>query len=352
MQTNKTVYNLLLKNYFQYEKGRLELLKLFYRKALDNGKPVDCYIDLNNFLSALFKRDEYMIDDRMSIAASVINYCAHITEFFSSRFDIPTKIFVVYGNNRPMSAASILNEYDAHNEMERQARAPLMGIIEENLNLLNVLIPYIPNVYFIRDDNAEPAVIIRSLIRTLSSKGRKCARIIFTKDSYDFQLVATCPNTHVLRVKKTMNGELTYTISYFDFFKKILSIKTSIGDGISPELHSLYMAFAGCKDRNIRGIITWPRADKLIHESLAQGVILNGYNQSFALNPDYCPMFQDVSVYDRYCALDLIHQENIYAMSPSYANLTKGLVDLYDAQAVKEINNKYFRRYPLDLNVF
>lgn len=363
MQTNKTAYNLLLKNYFQYEKGRSELIKLFYRKALDNGKPVDCYINLNRFLDLLYKRNDYTIDDPMSIAASVINYCAHITAFFHSRFDIPTRIFVVYGNNRPEYCASLLNEYDAHNTMQRDAMFHVKELIQNNLEILEMLIPYIPDVYFIKDSAAEPGAIMRSMIRYQSSLGAKHARIIFTKDMYDYQLVGTCPNTHIMRVKKTMNGDKTFTVSYFDFYKKLLNIKTVIGEGISPELYSLYMTFAGCKDRNIKGIVTWPRADTIIKNNINAGFILNGYNPALSLNMASFRTFvasltTDTDealcdeLYRRYCALDIVHQTNTFALGPSYAILNKGLVDLYDAAAVREINQKYFSHYPLDLNVF
>lgn len=352
MQNNRSAYNLLLGNYFQYEKTRLELVKLFYRKAIENGKPVDCYIDLNNFLSPLYKKDGYYtIDDKMSIAASVINYCAHIVEFFASRFDMPTKVYAVYGNTRPISAVKYIPEYNAHNTMEITSKEYLNTVIAENLELLSIIIPYIPNVYFIRDGNTEPAVIMRSLIREMSAQGRKNARFIFTKDAYDFQLVGTCPNTHVVSVKKTMNGEMTFTISFFDFYKKILHLKTEIGKNISPELYSLYMAYAGCKDRNIPALVTWPRIDKAIRTGIGLGQICNGYNQNIRVLIDGLDIDPNL-ITNRFNGLDIVQQEVIYKISPSYANLTKNILDLYDAAAVRDINNKYFRTYPLDLNVF
>ena len=75
---DKTCYNLLLRNYPQYEVLRQELLKLFYRKALANGITVDCYVNLNSYLSSLYKRTEYMYDEPMSICASIFNCAAHI----------------------------------------------------------------------------------------------------------------------------------------------------------------------------------------------------------------------------------------------------------------------------------
>ena len=66
----KTHYNLLFKNYPQYEQLRQELLKLFFRKALVERGFVDCYVNLNVFLDPLYKRLDYVSDDPKSLAAS------------------------------------------------------------------------------------------------------------------------------------------------------------------------------------------------------------------------------------------------------------------------------------------
>ena len=353
----KSYYNLLLRNYPQYEILRQELLKLFYRKALDNGITVDCFVNLNSYLSSLYKRNEYVYDEPMSIASSIVNFAAHIREFFATRFSIVSRIFLVYGNTTPNSAIQFVNEYNAHNEMDRLVKPNINHQIDENLNLLNILIPYIPGVYYIEDRSTEPAVIIRELIKyEFSNKGNSNTRFIFSKDLYDYQLVSTVPKTHLIRVKKTMNGDQTYTVSYFDFYKKLsktLSLKNLIGDGVSPELYSLYMAFAGCKDRNIKSITNYPNTDKKIHSLIDTGIIFNGYNPSIALDSDFATKFNTIDIVQkRLCALDLIYQSHIYTMSPSYNNLTKNLVDLYDPDSVRQINNEYFHKYPLDLNVF
>lgn len=362
----KTYYNLLLRNYPQYEVLRQELIKLFFRKALVERGYVDCYVNLNSYLSSLYKRNgEYVYDEPLSVASSIINFAAHLRAFFASRFSMRCRIFLVYGNNRPENAYRNFPEYDAHNEMDRNVKVDVKEIIRENLELLSILCPYIPEVYYIENSMCEPAVLIRSLIKEQSLKGAKHARLIFSKDLYDYQLVATVPNTHLIRVKKTMNGDQTYTVSFFDFYKKLnktLSLKNPIGEGISPELYSIYMTLAGCKDRNIKGIINYPKSNNIISTLVNNSKILNGYNSSFGVSPVDFGVFIDyinhssmedmyMMLYNRFTAIDLVYQCNMFRIEPSYNNLEKNIIDLYDPKEVQEINNRYFKKYPLDLNV-
>lgn len=365
MTNPRTYYNLLLKNYPQYEQLRQEMLKLFFRKAIQEKGFVDCYINLNSYLSSLYDRNDYEYDEPNSIAASIINFAAHIREFFASRFSVRTRFFFVFGNTRPDSAVQFIPEYDAHKAMDRATKMNIWSIICENLNTLSVVCPYLPEIYYIENQTVEPAVLIRSLIKEQSVKGAKHARLVFSKDLYDFQLVSTVPNTHLVRVKKTMNGDMTYTVSFFDFYKKLsatLGLKNQIGAGVSPELYSIYLTLSGCKSRGVAGLINNPRANTLVSGSVANSIILNGYNPTFSVDPHSFKPFVDCikceqdedlynQLYKRFCGLDLIYQCNLFRLDPLYNILEKNIVDLFDAEGVKIMNNTYFKKYPLDLNV-
>ena len=366
MTNPKTYYNLLLKNYPQYEQLRQEMLKLFFRQAIHEKGFVDCYVNLNSYLSSLYDRNDYDYDEPNSVASSVINFVAHIREFFASRFSVRTRFFLVFGNTRPDSAVQFIPEYDAHKAMDRATKMNIWGIICENLNTLNVVCPYLPEIYYIENQTVEPAVIMRSIIKEQSAKNNaKHARLIFSKDLYDYQLVATVPNTHLIRTKKTMQGDMTYTVSFFDFYKKLgktLGLKSPIGPGVSPELYSVYLTLSGCKSRGVAGLVNNPRANTLIAGSVANAIILNGYNPSFGVDPTSfmpfvecikCDSDQDLcnQLSNRFRGLDLIYQSNLFRLEPSYNALEKNIVDLYDAEGVRIMNNTYFKKYPLDLNV-
>ena len=138
---DRSYYNLLFKNYPQYEVLKRELIKLFFRNALTERGIVDCYVNLNSYLSSLYKRNDYNYTGHGSITASIINFTAHIRAFFASRYSIRTRIFLVYGNTRPDGAIHFLNEYDAHNEMDRNAKSNIKDIISTDLMLLKIISP-------------------------------------------------------------------------------------------------------------------------------------------------------------------------------------------------------------------
>jgi hypothetical protein len=348
----KSAYDFLFINYFKYDRLQEALYPLMYRNCLVQGSEIECYIDLNNYTKHLFS-EQCDVPDGLCITASIVNFAAHIRQFFYTRYGIYAHIYMAYGNTRPVYPSNLCVEYDAHSATDRNVKPAICECISQGLDLLESLCKYLPNVYFVHDSSTEPAVLIRTLIK-YNSKKRKAARYVFTRDLYAMQLAAVTPNTHIIRVKKERWSDMTYTISYYDFFKKMtteLRLKNLIGEGVSPELYSFYMAIAGCRDREIKSIMNYPLTDRYIHNLIISGQILNGYNASFALNRFEFMNVKDVDITPRFQALDLIHQCNVYENMPAYHALTSNLVNLYDPDAVKDINNKYFRHYPLDLDV-
>lgn len=362
----KTYYNLLLKNFPRFTSLEKEMYKFVYRNQLKQGGLVDIFIDVNDMLSYLYARPDYSCDDPMSIGSAIINLAAHMSSFFSSRMCIHARVYLIYGNTRPITAASVLQEYDAHMEMERQTKPEITELIQSNLAQIEVLVKYIPDLYFIRSDNAEPAVIIRSLTRVINqydskfNSGQKpiIGKFVVTKDIYAFQLPATVPNMHIIRPKKDGFDDVSYTISYFDFFRKLteeLKLKNLIGGGsLSPELFSFFMAFNGCRARGIKSIYNSIATTQKLNELVNSGKILNGYNSIIALDPSIQETLGiNQEVVERFKALDVIHQENIFRTNFVDSQLfAESLVNLYDPMAVKKINETYFRSYPLDLSVF
>lgn len=352
--TNKTAYNLLLKNWFQYEAGYRAMLPLFYHGLERNGC-VNCFVNLNQYLSHLYKRTDYAVDDPYCIAASIINFCAHIINFFDTRFGIRAAVYLVYGSNKPYYSITTYEHYNAHMITTISTRPEVTKIIEDNLAIVNTICPYIPNVYYFRDDNCEPAIAMRRIIKFISLKGNKHPRLIFSKEYYDLQLIATTPKTHLVRVKKTIQGDQTFTVSYFNFYTmltRIKKLKKPIGVGISPELYSLYLAYIGCPDKDINAVMNAPSTDKLIHEYIESGKLLNGHNELVWLNNYIYHEADDTfqNIMNRFQAIDLIFQSMDRDSTTPLCDTV--MVELYDPNGVRFIADRYFHKYPLDLNIF
>lgn len=362
----KNHYNLLLMFYPRYDVLKQEMTKFFYRGQLVERGLIDLYIDLNSMVAPVISRNDYVSDDPLSIASSIINIAAHMRNFYATRYGIYTRIYLIYGNTRPDSAAAILPDYNAHFAMEQEAKSYIRDMVEENMKYVDMIVKYIPNVYFISSKDTEPGVLIRSTMKIVAGfdkanpklNGCKIPRYVLSKDSHTFQVAATCNSTHIIRPKKTNVGDITSTMSYFDFYSKFVwqnNLKTKIGIGISPELYSMYLALAGCRNRYIRGIMNYNSADKLIHSLISSGIIINGYNIRPSVDPSFATeigLDPSAMFTERFNVIDILHQEILFSTMPSYHNIKSSLVDMYDPEAVKDINNRYFRKYPLDLNAF
>ena len=95
---------------------------------------------------------------------------------------------------------------------------------------------------------------------------------------------------------------------------------------------------------------------KAISKAVSSGIILNEHTVDIdyiikilsehklldVKDPEYIKM--------RYKAIDIEYQYMIYMNDPKEQKFSK-IVNLYDPVAVKEISMKYFKDYPLDLNV-
>ena len=77
----KTCYNLLFRNYPQYEVLRQELLKLFYRKALNTGGKVDCYVNVNAYIRSIYRRKDYAFE--RDIKASFYDFSFNNISYFT-----------------------------------------------------------------------------------------------------------------------------------------------------------------------------------------------------------------------------------------------------------------------------
>ena len=107
----------------------------------------------------------------------------------------------------------------------------------------------------------------------------------------------------------------------------------------------------GLKARNIKGVMQFSTAIKVISQALDEMLITPGYNVAFemALN-SIMKVSQDKMdiIKNNFCALDLNIQHNAFYYSPSN-NIDKFIIDLHDPETLKEINTQYFFHNPLDL---
>ena len=331
-----------------------------------NTNSVNIYIDAYSLLIKMYRLGSTLqIDDSCSIASSLINLAIHLRAYFESRHRISSKVFIIYGGARPINIMGTMPQYNTKNNLAIDSNTYLTNMIMDNLDIMNILTPYLHEIYSVIDYTNEFSTIVSYLIDNIDrDKGEKRPpNIIYTKDTLAYQLVAFKPFTFLYRPRKSYMSDNSWVVTkstlYNAYRNGELGLKTVINTDLHVHMFSIYQAVSGVRSRSIQSIISANKTIKKLEGAVANNVFINGYNAS-ALNNTVPNPFEELfrdnpsidyhEVQERFNIIDLPHQTMIFKSLPEANNVFSNIVDLYNPDEVKSINNKYFQRYPLDLN--
>ncbi len=339
---------------------------------IDRCRWVDLYIDMNSILAQMFIKN-YKIFDYNSITSSLINMAIHYKDFFRSRFGINSRVFIIYSNNFPSKPREILPCYNHRNYLMYINNAELVDLINHNCELLELICKYLDGIYFIKDDNQETSVLIKEIIadqikfkyNALNINTMDFSiypNIIITKDLYDYQLVALDNFTFILRPRKIDGEDKSWCVSKTNLFK---AIKKELGGNIDniPEnykiinsgLLSIFFSIAGLKSRNIKSIHTYNKTIDILSAAITNNNILNEYNSDIEYCIDSLGSYSTKisenknDIINRYNAIDIIKNHNIYSITQNAIQIKSSIVDLISPMSLQEINEQYFSTNPIDI---
>lgn len=328
-----------------------------------NANSVNIYIDVYSLLLKLYRTGSSLeIDDSCSIASSLINLAIHLRAYFESRHKISSKIYIIFGGATPKNVLYRLPSYNAKNILTVNMNEYLTDMIMDNMNIVDILTPYLHEIYSVIDIKNEFSTIVSYIIDKKKDENQS-PNIIYTKDTLAYQLVAFKPFTFLYRPRKTYMSDDSWVVTkstlYSAYRNGELGLKTVINTDLHIHMFSIYQAITGVRSRNINSILSANKSIKKLEEAVHNNIFINGYNAS-ALNNTVPNPFEELfkdkesidyhEVQNRFNAIDLPYQTMIFKSTPEANNVFKNVVDLYNPDEVRAINNKYFRKYPLDLN--
>lgn len=348
MSNNRVeVLRMINSNYIKYEN-----LTQITNEGLQNcnASVAYFYIDLNSVLKTLYP-ENVMIEDYRAITSCLINMCAHYREYYWTRHKVDTVFFLIYSDNTPYYNNMMYPGYNVSMAMTIKNNRLKYDMINHNFNLLKLLCPYLPDIFFI-NRSEEVGVIIYDLMSKYDLNNEK-AHIILTKDVYNYQLVTLKPNTIILRPKKNKGEDLSYYISINNVLEYYLSKRNvkKRSDMLSPNLLSLIMAMNNLPERNIDTMLNITKTINYLEEMISNNLMINGYNTDILyIGNHICKNeigFSSMILNNRFKAIDIVSQQLLYmTTNKSY----KEIVNLNDPNTVRQINNEYFVENPLDLN--
>lgn len=351
------IADILYGSYIRYDRMYEMTKYAFYGKTDDNN--VNVFIDVYSILHSLYTRGTNLeVSDSYAIASCIINLAIHVRAYFDTRHKVATKIYIIYGGARPLQALSLFNQYNIRNIEMEESNQYLGQLIKDNLDVIKILCPYLHDIFAIVDYNNEFNVIASNLI---DKESNGVPNIIYSKDQLSYQLVAFKPYTFLYRPKKKANMDASWVVTKSTLYNAYrygeLELKKEIDVNLDVKTFSLYQAIAGVKSRSIPSIKNSNAAALFLEKAIADNMFSMGFNVSSLSSVDNkfsCAFnsmktdYQEFIV--RFMSIDLDYQTMMYSASPNAIAASEGIINLYNPQEVRNINDRYFQIYPLDLN--
>lgn len=331
--------------------------------AYTRANHVNIYIDAYQILAGLYNDRVTIANAENSIVSGLINLCAHLRGYYRAVFNVESSIYIVYADGKFTGNANLFQGYNKSFLMKRSTYGNITSVIENNINLLELLCKYLPDIYFVQAD-MEPSALIYWLITT-DDKYRNDPNIIFSKDPFTYITASAYPtaNTVVFHLIKNYNDERINVIFPHDsLIKYITATRREVNADtmvklkkIHSSLMSLVLALTGVKSRSIPYIKNLDVACKVLLEMIEQGKLLNTFTGDiytiYENFPDNIKAKIDVTSFtNRWKAIDPIFQCGIKSKIETPIRSRSWNVDLQDPETVKDINNKFFIKNPIDLN--
>lgn len=327
------IYDYLFKNYIKYDMINALSIRAFYRNY-ENCMYLNVMIDMHSLLEGLYRTDiNFTYKNENCIAASMVNLCAHIRNYYRSYRQVECKFYLIWSKNRPEIVRQAIPEYNAHQIMAEDSNTIITELINKNIDILKLITKYIPGVYVVDGGNEESYVVETALMAESNAITQMLAapRVIISKDPMNYVTVVDNPSTVMFRPKKVNGEDRSYLVSksYIHQMYIMNELKNKYDEGIAYPRFITCLMYSGIKCRGVNGVCKYKEVANKMNTPLT------AEDQQITLN--------------NYIALDIENAtRNLLQSTPT---LFENIVDLYDPEAVKELNNKEFITYPLDLNV-
>ena len=348
-----SIEQLMYKNFIKYNK-LIEMVNSAFVGS--NATSINIFIDVYSMVKTLYKNPNILIEDYSSLTSSIINLCAHLRDFFRTRYNTMSKIYIISSRNTPSINETILPFYNNAVKSSMINTPVIDSMITGNIELLKTLCPYLPDIFFIKG-TYETGVYIYDIMCKNEMLGNCNPNIIITRDPYNFQLIPMKENTVIFRPKKRNGVDSSYYLDKKNLFKtflitdRLIIIKDKMI--LDPGLFSVFLALSKLPERSIKSLFNTTKTIKMLTEAVVDLRLHNGYNSDMTVvwNSIYKDSFGSIgysTFKSRFDVIDIQSQHYSFANSPYSKAVT--FPNLYDPETVKLINNKYFKKIPLDLN--
>lgn len=347
-----SVEQLVTSSYIKYKKLS-ELIFSSYNGS--NCQIINLFIDINSVLKQLFNGNvwTYKSVGMFEIAASILNMCGHYRSFFKG-LGVYSKIYLIYGLNCPKANNVYVSGYNAKFIQSYIKKPDIALSIERNLNALNLICPYLPDIYFFDIGQCEVSAMVHKLISL--NNDDKTENIIISKDPLMLQLIPEY-DVRVLRPLKNKDGDNSFIVDNLNLWKMYISgYRRCVQPKytISNTFFQNVLCMTSIPERSMFAIFNINRVFSIFNVLIQAGYLESNklYSQAGIntaldlLDINYNPAELEMrfkAINTNYQSTYILPMENPELASPR-------LVNLKDDQSLKEILAKYFYKHPIELD--
>lgn len=319
-----------------------------------NANTINLYVDIYSMYKTIISRT-YRTDmsNYTEFVSSLINLCAHYRGYFKS-LGVYVKIYLVSSYNIPEYNIKYFPNYNS-TFREKLNNKSATEIISLDGELLDLICPYLPGIYFFRT-NFESSVFMNHLIKNNKENN---PNIILTTDLYPIQLCYQYDNTVLLKPYKA-KGEDTSIITVprdnKDFFNSFWTVVARKRNNlnlnishitVSPYNFVILEALNMFPERNIPLMVNVTTASKIIYSIAGNSNVKINPDILYDSNEELNSHYPRPNVETRYKILDVEYQSFLFDESIESSEIR--FEDLSDPHAINMINDQYFKDNPIDI---
>lgn len=346
---------LLFKSYIKYD-----ALDLLFKKEFTGDKSdyVNIYIDLFSLLSDLYKTTITVTDAPLRILSGILNIGFHYRNFFGKR-GLYSNIFFIFSPNMSPNNTKYMKDWYIEYKTRMTGNPNAIRSIKSALDLMNLLMPSIPDM-FLKIGTASPVVISFDIIRRLANNGYSRPCIYVTRDPYAFQLPSVMPNVAVFFKQFKKNGlDNSFSFNHMNCLNEYLRYtkNVEVQEMLHPAWMTPYMVVGGLgkypAKYGVPPLIAYDRALQIIcglasfHSTFSPEDIYQAYSAIYGGKKNHITLDDIVA---RYKCLDIYHQLAEYNTLPE-SKEHRWISQDANMQTLWDINNKYFQKYPLNIDM-
>lgn len=348
--------------------------KLNYNKMIELVKPyveggryggevknrnVTIYIDINNVIKQLYSPQiaenftHVKTNNRLNLVVEVVNIIGHYRHFFASRLNMHTRFFLFYSKEESLYHKNIDKDYkkEHYSKMKKDnlTYRDINKTINSTLDLVKMIVNYVPNAYFINTFKIEPTLLPYYIIDKTNIDDNDDYSLIVSNDKIYRQLLKYKDRLLLLELR---GSEKSKVISKENVKDEIFNSKTKkdINEffNIDYNIMDIYNLFSEHRDQGYKSISGYGpvKTIKLLNEMIENLEIspLKNYGEeklkeifSEKLKDDKLnELLKRYKLFNHQYIVDEIDGKNIQNI------ISTQLIDFNDPLEIKKLNDEVF----------